>query len=426
MGNSSLENDQNHQNKYQQIKKVNIINNQKFPDNFTKRNLPELKLSKLKSKISLETDNESKEDGNNSIQKIKPINNIRKPKSRSQLKNRDVIFPKSLRNHNDILLHFSWKSIISFCSNNNLEYSEIQFKTIKSFTNLKFISKKELNVIYKNGLGFYYIPMNFRTLFMDKTRYFDVNLKAKLINNQNIQIKYKDINSHEKILEIKKNEITIFQYFRENVYYEQSNFGEIIKKLREENPKVKIKYYLIILTAGDHFKNSIFYDKVKSHIEKFTLVEDVLFFSYIIDEFCELTKYCAVGRNMNILGLRNELVNFELIPDKIEKMKELLIYYVNKLLLKSYEKEINKRQYELLKETWRDFLDIKEHNKDKTLFEIELSKTKYFDKKETKYIFKCYNHEKKVWDDNKENKSAQIKEIGELKLKINKILEQTD
>ena len=94
MGNSSLENDQNHQNKYQPIKKVNIINNQKFPDNFTKRNLPELKLSKLKSKISLETDNESKEEGNNSLQKIKPLNNIRKPKSRSQLKNRDVIFPK--------------------------------------------------------------------------------------------------------------------------------------------------------------------------------------------------------------------------------------------------------------------------------------------------------------------------------------------
>ncbi len=94
MGNSSLENEQNHQNKYQPIKKVNIINNQKFPDNFTKRNLPELKLSKLKSKIALETDNESKEEGNNSLQKIKPLNNIRKPKSRSQMKNRDVIFPK--------------------------------------------------------------------------------------------------------------------------------------------------------------------------------------------------------------------------------------------------------------------------------------------------------------------------------------------
>ena len=91
MGNQSLENEQN---KYQPIKKVNIINNQKFPDNFTKRNLPELKLSKLKSKISVETDIDVKEEGNNSLQKIKPLNNIRKPKSRSQMKNRDIIFPK--------------------------------------------------------------------------------------------------------------------------------------------------------------------------------------------------------------------------------------------------------------------------------------------------------------------------------------------
>ena len=94
MGNNSLENDISHQNKYQPIKKVNIINNQKLPDNFTRRNLPELKLSKLKSRFPLETDTDVKEDSNNSLIKVKPINNIRKPKSRSQLKNRDVIFPK--------------------------------------------------------------------------------------------------------------------------------------------------------------------------------------------------------------------------------------------------------------------------------------------------------------------------------------------
>ncbi len=94
MGNNSLENDINHQSKYQPIKKVNIINNQKLPDNFTRRNLPELKLSKLKSRFPLETDTDIKEDSNNSLTKVKPINNIRKPKSRSQLKNRDVIFPK--------------------------------------------------------------------------------------------------------------------------------------------------------------------------------------------------------------------------------------------------------------------------------------------------------------------------------------------
>ena len=344
------------------------------------------------------------------------------------MKDRDIIFQKTFRNHINILLHHTWKCILSFCNNNNLKFCDLQFKSIKTFTNLIFTSKKELNVTYKDGIDFYYIPMNFRTLFMDKTISFDINLKTELIFNQNIILKCKDINSKEKTLEIKMNEIKIFQYFRENVYFEQNNYGEIIKRLREENPKVKIRYYLVILTVGDQFKNSIFYDKVKSYIETFTFVEDVLFFSYLIDEFREMTKYGATGRNVYILGLKNEIVNFELIPDEFEKGKEMLIYHVNKLLLKNFEKEINKKQYKLLKQTWKDFLDIKEHNKDKdkTLFEVELSKIKYFDNKETKYFFKCYNHEKKVFDDNKEKKNVQIKELSELKIKINKILEQTD
>ena len=88
MINSPLENDQS---KNQPIKKVNIINNQKLQENFKRRNLPELKLSKLKSKIPLETENDIKED--NSL-KLKPLNIIRKPKSKSQMKNREIVFPK--------------------------------------------------------------------------------------------------------------------------------------------------------------------------------------------------------------------------------------------------------------------------------------------------------------------------------------------
>ena len=339
------------------------------------------------------------------------------------MKDKDIIFPKKFRNNMNLLLHFTWKSILSFCANNNVKIHEIQFKNIKSFTNLDFTSRKELNVIYQNGLDFYYIPMNFITLFMDKKTFFNIYLKPNLIINRNFRVKYKDLNSNEKIFEVKMNEISVFQYFRENVYFEQSNFGEVIKQLREENPKVKIKYYLVILTAGDHFKNSIFYDKVKSYLEKFTYVEDVLLFSYLIDEFNELTKYAATRRNIYIFGLNNEKVNMELIPDKIEKSKELLIYHINKLLVKYYEKKINKKQYKLLKQTWKDFLNVNEKNKDKILFEIELSKIKYFDNKETQYNFKCYNHEKKVWDD---NKGEQIKELKELKMKINQILEQAD
>ena len=339
------------------------------------------------------------------------------------MKNKDLIFPKKFRNNMNRLLHYTWKCILSFCTNNNLKNYEIQFKSIKAFTNLEFTSRKELNVVYQNGLDYYYIPMNFRTLFMDKTKFFNVNLKPNLICNRNFKVKYKDINSNEKTFEIKMNEITIFQYFRENVYSEQNNFGEVVKKLQEENPKVKIKYYLVVLTAGDKFKNSIFYDNVKSSLERYTNVEDVLFFSYLIDEFHELTKYAAMRRNIYIFGLKNEIINFELIPDKFEETKKMMIYHINKLLLKNYEKEINNKQYKLLKQTWRDFLNIKVHNNEKPLFEVELNKIKYFNDKATKFIFKCFNHQKKVFDE-QEKKDEQIKELVELKMKINKILEQ--
>jgi hypothetical protein len=261
---------------------------------------------------------------------------------------------------------------------------------------------------------------------MDKSKFFDVHLKPYLITNQNYKVKYKDINTKEKTLEIKVDEISFFQLFRENAFQEQSNFGEIINKLRKENPKVPIKYYLVVLTAGDQFKNSVFYDKVKAFLDTFTYVDDILFYSYLIDEFYEMSQYFTLLRNIYIFGLKNESYYFELIPDKIEKSKEMLVYYVNKLLLKSYEKEIDKSQYKLLKQTWKDFLKIQENNKDKILMEIELSKIKFFDNKDTKYIFKCYNHEKKIKDDNQNNNNQQIKELIELKHKIQEILEHKD
>lgn len=342
------------------------------------------------------------------------------------LRDYNIVFQKKFRNNINLFLHLTWKCIISFCKNNNLENYEIEFKTMKTLSNLIFTTKNELNVIYQNGFDFYYVPMNFRTLFMDKTKYFNVNLKPNLMPNQNYKVKYKDINTKEKILDIKMGEITIFQYFRENLYHEQSNFGDVISKLREENPNVKIKYYLTILTAGDKFKNSIFYDKIKSYLDNFTNVEEIIFFSYLIDEFHEVSKYIVDLKNIYIFGLKNEILKIELVPDKVEESKELLKYYVNKLLLKNYEKEINKKQYKLLRGCGKDFLKLKERQKDKLLLEIELSKIKYFNKKETKYFFKCYNHLKKVNDDKKDNNNEQIQELAELKQKIQKILEQPD
>ena len=245
-------------------------------------------------------------------------------------------------------------------------------------------------------------------------------MKPNLIHSQKYKLKFKDSNTKEKEIEIKKDEITIFQYFREDLYADQFDLSEIIKKLKEENPNIKIKYYLVILIAGDKFKNSIYYDKVMNFLNQCSNVDNVLFYTYVIEEFHELTRYLTMEQYIYIFGLKKELVYFEINPEKPENTKELLIFYVNKLLLKSFEKNITKEQYKLFKGLYKDFLGLNKLHPNKTILEMELSKIKYFDGKETDYLFKFYNYERKIWNNEKDKNQQQ--EVIDLKNKIQNIL----
>ena len=93
MVNSSRENEPNNLiiPQYQQLMKGGAIKNGGQVDTFSKRNLPELKLAKFKSRLSSETDKESKEDS-------KKYSNVRRTKSRSLIKRQDVVFPKINKN----------------------------------------------------------------------------------------------------------------------------------------------------------------------------------------------------------------------------------------------------------------------------------------------------------------------------------------
>ena len=304
-----------------------------------------------------------------------------------------LIFPKKFRNNMNDLLHYTWKCALSFCENNNIKNSEFQCKTTKKISNKTLNIVRSFNVIYNDGFDYYYIPLNFNTLFKDKTKYFSINLIPKLIPSQKYKLKFKDSNTKEREIEIKKDEITIFQYFREDLYLDQFDLSETINKLKEENPGI---------------------------INQCTGVDNVLFYTYLIDEFHELTKYLTMGPYIYIFGLKKELVYFEMVPEKNEKTKELLIFNVNKLLLKSYEKNITRNQYNLLKALTKDFLQLNKLYPDKTLLELELTKIKYFDGKETEYYFKFYNYEKKVWENEKEKNQQQ--EVVELKKKLQDIL----
>lgn len=99
MVNTAREGDQNINmiNQHQQIKKVQILSNDRNIENFSKRNLPELKLSKFKSRLTSEADTDSKEDS-------RKVNNIKKPKSRSLIKKKEVVFPQIGKNRpNEII-----------------------------------------------------------------------------------------------------------------------------------------------------------------------------------------------------------------------------------------------------------------------------------------------------------------------------------
>ena len=379
------------------------------------------------TKEQLESTNDNKPESltkdNIKITYLQPIITINEsdPSLPSFLYNSDYLsFPIKFRNNFNLLLHYTWKSALSFCENNKIKNSEFQCKLEKTYTNLTLKMKRSFNVIYNDGFDYYYIPLNFKTLFKDKTKYFSINLKPRLIPSQKYKLRFKDSSTKEKEIEIKKDEITIFQYFREDLYVDQFDLGGIINELKEENPTIKIKYYIVLLIAGDKFKNSIYFDKVMNFLNQCTNVDNVLFYTYLIEEFHELTKYLTLGAYIYIFGLQKELINFEINKEKKEETKELVKYYVNKLLLKTYEQSITKQQYKLFKGLHKDFLKLNKINSDKTIVEMKLTKIKYFDSKEPDYIFKFYNCEKKIW--NTEKEENQNPDLVELKKKIQNIL----
>ena len=102
-----------------------------------------------------------------------------------------LTFPKKFRNNSNVLLHYTWKCALSFCENNKIKNSEFQLITTKTYSNLTLNRKRSFNVIYNDGFDYYYIPLNFKTLFKDKTKYFSINLKPKLIPSKSYKLKYK-------------------------------------------------------------------------------------------------------------------------------------------------------------------------------------------------------------------------------------------
>ena len=90
--------------KYQTIKKIGNIDNAKIPEKVPKKNLPELKLMKLKSRLEYDTEKDyrGKSINNINIQQLNVKTNLpKKKKSRSLMKKNELVFPKINNNNNN-------------------------------------------------------------------------------------------------------------------------------------------------------------------------------------------------------------------------------------------------------------------------------------------------------------------------------------
>ena len=106
--------------KYQGNKKIANIDNKKIQEKIQKKNLPELKLTKIKTRPDTESENEyrGKSINNTNIQLNvkKHTSNSRKKKSHSLMKKNELVFPKI----NNIVGEYDFFFFLFDLKNNNI------------------------------------------------------------------------------------------------------------------------------------------------------------------------------------------------------------------------------------------------------------------------------------------------------------------
>ena len=132
--NPNIKDNITHNIKYQTIKKMTNFDNAKIPEKLQKKNLPELKLIKLKSRLDYDSENEyrGKSINNINIQQLNVKTNLpKKKKSRSLMKKNELVFPKINNNLNEYDVSDKRFSLLN--NNNN----------INNLNNLSNLNKKK-------------------------------------------------------------------------------------------------------------------------------------------------------------------------------------------------------------------------------------------------------------------------------------------
>ena len=108
--------------KYQGMKKITNIDNMKTQEKIQKKNLPEIKLAKIKTKSDSESENEQRgRNINNTNMQLNTNNNNllnKKKKSHSLMKKKEVVFPK-INNNNNINEFDNYEKKFSLQNNHN-------------------------------------------------------------------------------------------------------------------------------------------------------------------------------------------------------------------------------------------------------------------------------------------------------------------
>ena len=134
--NPNIKDNITHNIKYQTIKKMTNFDNAKIPEKLQKKNLPELKLIKLKSRLDYDSENEyrGKSINNINIQQLNVKTNLpKKKKSRSLMKKNELVFPKINNNLNEYDVSDKRFSLLNNNNNNN----------INNLNNLSNLNKKK-------------------------------------------------------------------------------------------------------------------------------------------------------------------------------------------------------------------------------------------------------------------------------------------
>lgn len=309
-----------------------------------------------------------------------------------------IKFTKLLHNGPNEYLSYTYQCAKSYISNTGMK-CEMSFETKKKVSNLTILEKREFNIEYTESFENYYIPLNFKILFRDKMKFFTINLFPKLNKEETFKILFKDINDNDKEFIIQENEITILQYFREDLFIYQIDLSEKINTLKQMYPNIKFKYCILVLIPCDKFKNSIHYDGIMKFLNSCKQIDEVLVFTYVINDFKQLTKYITNGPFIYIFDQNKQSVSFEVFPGDRKRIEEWFLNSMTKILNPyKWKFNISKNQYKELKELKSSILELYGINSEKEIISLFLTKKKMFDSPQKCFYFvevvKCGEDEK--------------------------------